>query len=379
MIGFISVIITLQYSTALLQAKESEEYNALLALCWLICIAISSLVAFSTSIAFFFGVISTKLWFFIYLLPLGALVGGAIQIAQSVQLRHQSFYIMSASRVVQASSLVGFAFAFARSGIGSPGLILSDVISKIFSIVTWLRMNACNSTPGKFHLVSGKVLWRTAFSFRDCPFVTSVGGIINTAGASATGALMYAAFGASDAGQFGLVERSLTLPVGIIANTLSQIFTSKLSNDLRLAKIEILPYFRRFVGTCFLFALIPSMLLFFLSTFLFESFFGANWRIAGEYAQILCPLLLIQFATAPLHMSLLLLGKRSTQFLWELSRLLLMIVGWSTIYQGGFSSHIAVSFHVGAHIAMNLAFLFVVDRSIQFVDRSNAIASATNS
>ena len=365
MIGFVMVVITFRYETALLQAADGSELRAMLCICALLCITISALVALICGLAVFGDLLPKDVVPIAWILPAGVLVGGTHQIVSYVQLRFQTFKAMSGSKVAQATSYVGFAAVFSKFGFDRTGLILADTSSKFVAIAAWLSLTSRNHFFRGFQFPTKSEIWQTAYKFRNCPMVTATGGLINAAGGCVTAGLMYVAFGAFDSGQFGLVERSMSLPVGVIGGALSQVYTAKLSKDLRDRSHNVGLYFRRVVAYCFLTAILPSIILFFTAPYLFGVFFGPNWRIAGEFAQIMCPLFLAQFVVCPINMSLLLIGKRSIQVYWELSRLLVLLIGWFALWHAGFTSHAAVSFHVVANVLMSLIFIVLADRLIQ--------------
>ncbi len=364
-VGFLLVVVTLRYETALLQAKDGNEFISMVALCLVLCFASSAFIALVSLFAIVCRLVEDDHRLIAWMLPAGVLTGGLYQMSSYIQLRQQSFGAMSASKIAQASSYVGFASAFARFGIERTGLILSDTISKMIALISWIGLEKKNICNGDFLSFSRKEILQTAYRYRSCPLVTATGGLINSAGGCVTGALMYTAFGASDSGQFGLVERCITLPIGVLGGALSQVYMSKLSKDIRDNANNVLRYFRLLVSYSFIAALLPSVALFFWAPYLFDLFFGAKWKIAGEYAQIMSPLFLVQFVVCPINMSLLLIGKRSPQFFWEVCRLAVLIVGWFTLWRGGFSSHLAVTFHVIANVVMNLIFVLIADRALQ--------------
>ena len=146
---------------------------------------------------------------------------------------------------------------------------------------------------------------------------------------------------------------------------MSQVYQSRLSSDYRGKSGNPSETYRKIIGVSFLIAIFPTVLLFFFVQPLFSSLFGSNWKTAGEFAQIMCPLLMLQFIVCPVNMALLVIGERGLQFFWELARLTIMLIGWSVIFGSQFSSHFAVTFHVAVNILMILIFLIITDRALK--------------
>lgn len=360
-IGFLMVIVTLRYEIAIVQAQDEFEFNAITNLCLWLCGLMTCLaLVVGWGLALFTDWLSPEQRLIAWLLPLGVAVGGTVQMLTYVQLREQSFDSMSLCKVAQAGSYSGIGALAGLSVIRSAGLIVADTLSKLVSVAVyvWLVIRS-----GKRLLPpTGTLAMRQmAHKYRELPMVTATGGLINAAGGMMTGGLIYSLFGAFESGQYGLVERSVTLPIAMIGGVLSQVFTAKLSESVRERSAQINTLYRKLVGSTCLMGLLPSAVLLLVGPELFSFAFGNSWRLAGEYAQIMAPLFFFTFIMSPINMTIMLIGWQKVQFAWEVGRLVLLSLGWWWINELGLTSKNALLFHVIANVCMIAIFVVVAD------------------
>ncbi|NLA25457.1 MAG: hypothetical protein GX879_10875, partial [Bacteroidales bacterium] len=65
---------------------------------------------------------------------------------------------------------------------------------------------------------------------------------------------------------------------------------------------------------------------------LFAFVFGEEWRVAGEYAKILIPLIMIRFMVAPISVSLSVFERQKISLYWQLGLLALTILVFVVTY-----------------------------------------------
>jgi O-antigen/teichoic acid export membrane protein len=139
------------------------------------------------------------------------------------------------------------------------------------------------------------------------------------------------------------------------------VFTGELARKLREGSPGVLQDYRRLVRIMFLIGIGPALVLGLLGPQLFEFVFGAQWRLAGEFAQLSAPLVLASFVAAPVNMTVMIVGRQRLQLAWEIARLLAMGAAWLVIAHYGASPKMAVVASVTIAVILNLAFLWLAD------------------
>lgn len=360
------VVAAMRFEIALLRATDGPELAASLQLCLLInllialavtlaCGAVSWLVPESLTV-------TTKgvLWF----MPVGVLVGGGLQTIGYLALRKQAFAAGAAAKMAQAGGYVGSAVGIGTLAAASGGLVIADILGRLASIVTF-ALNRTIFDRSLFAASTRAELLRVARKFRELPLVSAPGQLINSAGGVMTSVLMYGAFDAAVSGHYGLVERSLMLPVGMVAVAVSQVFTADFSTSLRDGGSKALTLYRGLVRRMFFLGLIPACLVALLAPTLFEVVFGTKWAESGVFAQIMAPLMLVALVTGSVNMAITILGWQKVQLGWEVSRLALVSIAWLCVVKFDLSPGTAVAMHVASSIAMSLVYLWLADHMIR--------------
>lgn len=321
----IVIIVSLRFELALFRAEPGRELNATIALCLILVLSTSLIIGMS--------------WFFIeknlaYLyeeFPLSPLFVffavlsiGIFQFLGNLVTREQLYRMSANSKILQSGSYASVASAFGALRFAN-GLILSDIISRLCGSLYLIRVFR-GSQLFSIRRVSFADLCEAAWKFREFPTVAVLGGMINALGAIAIPMLIYTRFNVEAAGQFALVERSLSFPIAIAVAAVSQVYTARFSNAIRNDPTDIAKQFRGLITTLALVAIGPAIIGFLAVPSLFSIVFGPEWEVAGQLAQIMIPALYISFVYGGVNMTLVLLGRQWLQAAWELLRLGLMLV-----------------------------------------------------
>lgn len=359
------VVAALRFEVALLRAADGTELVATLQLCALINTLIALIVLMAGGVAWFIpNLLSATTKQVIWLLPPAVLIAGCLQTLGYLALRKQAFSPAANAKMAQAGGYVA-----AGIGIGSviqvsTGLIAADLIGRLASILTF-GLHKSVFERSFFLKSSGAELKRVARKFREFPLISAPGQLINSAGAVMTSVLMYVAFDANVSGHYGLVERSLLLPAGMLAIAVSQVFTADLSTSLRNGGTSSLALYRGLMRRMFLLSLAPTCLVGLFAPWLFAIAFGEQWSEAGRFAQTMAPLLLMTLVGGSLNMAITILGYQKIQLAWETARLALMSVTWLCIINLELPPQTAVTLHVAASIVVGVSYLWLADHMIR--------------
>ena len=373
------VAVTLRYEVAILQAASQDDAKALVRLCiWIngATALLSAIVCF-TLLTFFgpWGVgTRTVLW----LLTPGIALAGLLQTLGYLPLRLKDFRVGAGAKVVQAVAYAALALGTGLVLPSAVGLTVADLSARgvAAALIWWWCARHGISLSGR---VARGALKAAAWAHREMPRYAVPGGIINTAGGVLTPIMMYATFDASTLGQYALVERSLMLPVGMVAVAVSQVFSADLAEQLRGGSGAANQSFRRVVASMARIGLVPAFVVGLAAPWLFPRLFGAQWAAAGEYAQLLAPLLFASFVTAPVNMAIMLAGRQRMQMAWEVCRLLTIAAAWVAVSLWNLGPHTAIALHVASGVCMCLLYLTMADRVLADAHQARPLRDHTDS
>ena len=151
-------------------------------------------------------------------------------------------------------------------------------------------------------------------------------GLLNTASANMPIIILTSNFGLIYVGFYELVQRTLSIPSTFIGNSFGEVFRQQASDDLKKTG-TCRPLIQNTISKLFIVSFLPFFGLWVSAPILFEIVYGADWRIAGEMAQILVPMFYIRFLSMPVASIILLRDRTEIDFWWQLTFLFLSLGG----------------------------------------------------
>ncbi|HEY0061371.1 MAG TPA: oligosaccharide flippase family protein [Telluria sp.] len=127
-----------------------------------------------------------------------------------------------------------------------------------------------------------------------------------------------ARYGALAAGLFALTQRVLSAPVALLASSVLEVFKRQSVHEFQTHG-NCRDAYRYTFKALVLLGIGPSLVLVLFSPQLFAWVFGANWREAGEMAQILAPLYFLNFIASPLSYVFFVAGKQKMDLVWQIA------------------------------------------------------------
>lgn len=369
---FLLVFASLRFDVAILKVEEETELNAIIHLCILINIIATILVFLVCAVIFIFSsAISTTTKSLLWWLPLGILFGGVLQTLGYLLLRKQAYGFVAGSKIAQSSGYVS-------SGLGTGfilphplGLVVSDILGRLTALIFILRKQY-KFSPMRVCISSPKELITLIYKYRNFPLVSLPAALINTAGGAMTGLLIFWTFDALVAGQYALVERSLMLPFGMIGGVVAQVFTAELSSLLRSGSThEMATLYRKTVVQMFLLGAIPTIIVMVFAPVIFIKLFGSTWVLAGEFAIIIAPLVLIGFSSTAVNMTITIIGWQKTQLSLDILRLFFTISTWAYVIICNLNPYNAITLHAFVSILITLINLIVADYLLRYQIKIN--------
>ena len=175
----------------------------------------------------------------------------------------------------------------------------------------------------RFYMCGITNISSSAKIFRHFPLVTMWSGIINILSNRIPIILFSGLFGATVTGYYGLCHRVLSAPSALIGQA-AIMAISKTAIDAHQTGKGMKNTVEYVVRILFILGSIPFLAITLFGQSFFSIVFGHQWLEAGEYSQILAPMLLIRFILAPPISLLTLIGKHNIYFLWSICKLVII-------------------------------------------------------
>ncbi|KZY54495.1 hypothetical protein A3736_02900 [Erythrobacter sp. HI0063] len=368
------VLPSLRYDIAILRA-EDNELPSLLRLCLRANVIVAALIL---AIAYVGAALFPESWLsqspFPLWTPIAAMVATSVgQVLLYVAIRDERFSVNANSKVAQAVSYAAIGVALGVARIGNSGLVIADLLGRITSLAwlyRWMRKRTPMSQVGRVSIL------KVASRYREYPLVALPGFIINSAGVTITPIMIYATFDANAAGQYALVDRVMSLPVAVVATSVSQAFMGQLATAMRTGT-EARTQFISILRWLALIGIVPTILVILLAPTAFVLLFGSEWELAGTLAQVLAPATFVGLVTGGVNMTLSVVGRQKTQMVWDVTRLTALIGLWAAVPILNLSVVLSVALHSALLVIANIVFLILCANALKHPLSAPAIATDT--
>lgn len=327
-LSVLAVIVSLKYQLAIALPAEDNMAVNLVALA----IAIVFLMTVLTSLClFFFGDDIVRLLNmptlkpYLWVIPLSLLGVGIYQVLTYWAIRRQDFNRIARTKISQGVGMVSTQIIIGLISKGPIGLLLGDAVGRTSGSGTLATLFWKNDRKLLKEITIPRMK-EQGVRYKNFPLISSLSGLINSTGLQVAPVMLASFYGAAVVGWFSLTQRIIGIPMRFIGLSIEHVFVSETA---RLARENPIQLKRLYIGQAKKLALIGGVpiLIFGLSSPLFFSFiFGPAWNESGRYAQILSIMFAIQFVVVPLSQTLNILEYQSLQLIWDVGRLLLVVV-----------------------------------------------------
>lgn len=264
----------------------------------------------------------------LWLLPLAVGVAGYTEALNFFSTRKQAFSALAQSRILQGSSHALLQILLAFTGAGALGLVAGDIGSRVLGgfRLAWTLKLRKRFTDARWEKVV-----ETARRFSRYPKYMGGASFLNLVALQIPFILIPSNFGPEAAGHYFLAYRTLFLPASFIGDAISQIFLGEAAERVRQGAPLGPLTMRIVIVLAAIYTPLYAMCLGGAGR-LFPVIFGGRWSAAGEYAQLLAPMILLWSLARPISI-LLIVRDRLKE---SLAVTCLQMVGVCTaIYLGG--------------------------------------------
>ena len=322
LVNILLPLITLRYNWALPLPKENTAARGILALCLVVTVA-SSIVVAALGIAAqqmltgWITVTATD----IGLLTAALLVTGLHEVMTGWLVRHQMFQQVASVRFITLLGVVAGQICFAALVPDASSLLLGLIGGYLLGFIRAAHQCRCALLESVRCIDLGR-LGRTALEYRRFPLLTTPSSIVSGVSSQVPNLVLPSLYGMAVTGQWSLAQRVLWQPTAFIGQAVSQVFWGNAArlqweNPMRLWLLFV------FFNAGLLAVMVPAVVLLWLPGDLFVWIFGPGWEQAGQFAAII---VLSSFVGLAAHgtESLHVYGLNHWMPVWEIFRLVLV-------------------------------------------------------
>jgi O-antigen/teichoic acid export membrane protein len=290
---------------------------------------------------------------------------GAYTVLSRWMIRDRSYGALSRRNVLQGVGQVAPQLGLGLAGVGAIGLLVGVGSGRLAAMGGLLSRRGLLRQPWPTPAQLRAALRR----YRKFPLLALPATFLNTAGLEVPLLLISAAYGDVKAGLLGLTARVIAGPLTIVGQAAYTVFTGESSAAIREPQATMGRNVRRSVRHLLLVGLLPAAVLMVFGPELFSLVFGPEWAEAGEYAQLLAPAYLAQFAIVPVSATLFILERQGRELGWTLLRLVLTVAGPTACGLAGAPVSVAIAVLSAGHLVSYIVLYRLCTRAADASDR----------
>lgn len=316
--AIVSVVVTGKYELAIMLPKEDKEAANIMVLSMALSFVVSGLLLVAI---YFLGrkfsllISSPEIYPWLFWIPCSTLLMGIYQSLNYWVNRKAYYSRLATSRVFQSGGSSLGQLGAGYNQVGASGLVGGQILGQLFATSVLARL-IYKDDKALLKEISKSGVISQAIKYNKFPKYLIFAHGFNTASAQMAIVLLNTLFSATVAGFYMLTQRVMDAPIALVSGALGDVFRQEASHSYA-HKGECLNLYKKTFKNLFLLAVIPFSIFFFIAPELFELIFGDEWRIAGEYAQILTPMFFLRFLISPLSVMFIIAEKQRLDLLWQ--------------------------------------------------------------
>lgn len=326
-VAVVSVLVTGRYELAILLPRQDRDAIHIAALAAGLSVVVSAVLLVLVALlnqpmARWLGAPELAHW--LYWVPASTLLMGIYQSLNYWSNRKAQYRRLAISRTVQSGTGALAQLGGGYAGAGPLGLVGGQVTGQALSTVVLARLIYREDRSHIRTLRPVRVM-ALAKKYKDFPRFLIVAHGFNTLSRNMPVMLLNALFSIAATGFFMLVQRVMGAPMVLVAGALGDVFRQEASQAyIHTGNCRAI-YVRTFQRLLAI-AILPFAVFFFSAPMLFAFVFGEQWKVAGEYAQILTPMFFLQFVTSPISQVAVIAQRQIIDLAWQISLLFFILV-----------------------------------------------------
>lgn len=325
-VSLIAIIACFSYHQAIMLPKDDEESAGIVLLC-IFLIVITTIVTtvfffvFSESISQMLN--APDFSTYIFLLPIAILCNSIAYVLGYWLSRREQFGSIASGNFLASVSGKAVSIGYGSVSPSPAGLIFGTIIHDATLVAVLIKRTAADIRL--FRSVSYEQMKQLAVRYKRFPQFSTGTNLASIASLQVTPFLLAFFFSPAIVGYYAMTYMVIHMPSKLIGNSITSIFFQKASVEKNLtgsAKKIVKTVHSRLISL----GIFICLVLMTAGPELFSFALGAQWSVAGIYAQILAPWFFVAFISTPLFSIFSIFEKQTSSLAFNLLLLLSRII-----------------------------------------------------
>jgi O-antigen/teichoic acid export membrane protein len=260
-----------------------------------------------------------------WIAPAVALIG-AYSVFTYWAIRKKAYSRLAQSRFVNSIVMAASQLLLALGGHRSSGGLIAGMIAGQLAGAGFLATSTGFRRPAKMKVPA---VLEAARRYAHFPKYSAIGSLLDGLSALLPVALLTAAFSPTIGGLFAVADRMMRMPSVLLGSSLTQVFYQKIAESRRDPQRCAAFMLRTWTHLAF-FGAVPMLTVVAAGPTIFAFVLGPQWRMSGEYAQILSVGLFVHFVAYPTSNGIVAFERLGIMLTWQL----LMIASIVAVFFG---------------------------------------------
>lgn len=315
-VSIASVFSTGRYEMAIILPKNDKKVKLILNLILLLLLSSVFFLLVIVAIYYLFYKSShdNEVVDYILLIPISVFVYGIYQAFNYILIREKKFRDLSLNKVYNSIINISVQISCALIFSNAIGLLLGVLLSNLFCILLIIR-NKITTKFWEFEFQFKKIKY-IAYEYVNFPKYDVPSVLINVISNQLPLIAFAKYFGMDILGYYAFMYKVLMTPLSLLSNNILDVFRQKATEDFNKYGNCKNIFWKTFKNLIFLGAL-PFLILGLFSPNIFALIFGEQWRVAGEFAQIMSPMFFLNFLVNPLSYTFFIAKKQKLNLMGQ--------------------------------------------------------------
>jgi len=321
LLSILSVLANGRYENAVMLPKKDSDAINIFALGLVINISLSLfllviVVLFNDDLTKLLGSDAIAVW--LYFVPVALFFTGLFNILNSFNNRQKNYKDMAEAMVVKSIVLAAIQIFIGLIKSGATGLISGQIVSQFFANMKLIK----NILKDKNLIESIKKIKIIACAkrYQDFPKFSLPSAFASVLSGHLSNILISIFYSVSTLGFYSLVQRVLGIPSSLMGKSIGQVYYEEGTKEKKRTG-SATTLFNSTLKKLLIIGFPSFLFLFLVVEELFAFVFSEEWRVAGEYAQIVVPMFFIRFVVASLSITYDMFGYLKLELIWQVGLL----------------------------------------------------------
>lgn len=317
--GILAVLATGKFDQGILITDSKKEAANLVGLTLFLSFAVLTvsfivLQLFSNQIAGWLNEPQLKKW--LWVPPLNAFVIIVFNCFNEWCVRHKYFFTLSWNKITNSAAHTLGKLFFGFANVTGNGLIAGDLLGRTFSAGTCVY-RAWVKDKTVFSQVSVKQFKELSKKYIDFPKYTLPDQLINSIGVSIPVLFIGAYFNNVEVGYYSMTMQILSIPISVIGRAVRDVFRQRANEDY-VKHGNCITIYKRLLVRLVVLGAVATIPIIFILPWSFTFVLGKQWEMAGEYSQILLPMMTLNFISMALSGVFIVVRKMKISMYWQM-------------------------------------------------------------